>query len=108
VDGVGARDHGGDRVRRAVAGVEHGAAGVGGRPGHDARICRRDGAAVNALRRLLPLAGPRARAAPEPDIRRRRRPQPGYATFGPPFLFFCFSIKESEFQKWVVCIFATN
>jgi hypothetical protein len=33
MDGDGAHHHGGDRVRRAVPGVERGAAGVGGRGG---------------------------------------------------------------------------
>jgi hypothetical protein len=78
VDGGGARDHGGDRVRRAVAGVEHRAAGVGGRAGRHARLRRRHGAAVHALRRLLPVAGPRARPAPQPHLRRRRRQEPRY------------------------------
>ena len=83
MDGVGARDHGGDRVRRAVAGVEHGAAGVGGRAGHDGGVRRRDGAAVHDLRRLLPVAGPGARAAPQPHLRPRRRAQPRYVRDDP-------------------------
>jgi hypothetical protein len=91
VDGSGTRDHGGDRVRRAVAGVEHRAAGVGGRAGRHARLRGRDGAPVHALRRLLPVAGPRARPSPQPHLRQSRGPQPRYVSRLPPFFFVpCF------------------
>lgn len=107
MDGGGARDHGGDRVWGAVAGVERGAAGVAGGAGDDARVRGRDGAAVGAVRRLLPLAGPGGRPAPQPHLRQRRRAQPRYAptrdfislslSFSPTFT----SIARYPFDWWI-------
>jgi len=78
VDGGGARDHGGDRVRRAVAGVERGAAGVGGRAGGHGVLRRRHRGAVHPDRRLLHFPRPGARRRQEPLLRRRRAPLPRY------------------------------
>ena len=76
MDGHGAHHHGGDRLRRAVAGVERGAAGLGGRAGGHGVLRRRHRGAVLPDRRLLHFPRPGARRRQEPVVRRRRAALP--------------------------------
>lgn len=63
MDGDGAHHNGGDRVRRAVAGLGHGAARVGGRAALPAALRHHHLLHLRPPRRLLPRRRPRHRQA---------------------------------------------
>jgi hypothetical protein len=63
MDGDGAHHNGGDRLRRAVARVERGAAVLGRRAGGDGVLRRGDGGAVLPHRRLATFSTTRSAAS---------------------------------------------
>lgn len=79
MDVRGAHHHGGDRVGGPVAGVERGAAGVGGRAGVHAVLRARDLRLRRAALRLLPVRQ-RREGAPEQVLHGRRPRLPRYST----------------------------
>jgi hypothetical protein len=78
MDGDGAHCDGGDRLRRAGAGVERGAAGLGGGAPRARRIRVRHLLHLHAARQRLPRASPRHRRK-EPNLHGRRQILPQYA-----------------------------
>ena len=76
MDVLRAHHHRRDRLRRARALVERGAAGLGGRAGGHGVLRRRHRGAVLPDRRLLHFPRPGARRRQEPVVRRRRAALP--------------------------------
>jgi hypothetical protein len=76
MDGNGAHHHGGDRLRRAVAGVGDGAAGVGGRAVDPGALRGDHLLHLRPPRRLLPRWRPRDGQA-QLHLHRGRQEQPG-------------------------------
>jgi hypothetical protein len=75
MDGDGAHHHGGDRFRRAVAGVGDGAAGVGDGAGDPGALRGHHPLHLRPPRRLLPRRRPRHRQA-QLHLHRGRQVQP--------------------------------
>lgn len=73
VDGERAHRHGGGRLRRAVAGMVHGAARLGRRPGHPRRVRGHHLLHLRAPRRLLPRRRRSGLREEELHIHGRRR-----------------------------------
>ena len=71
MDGDGAHHNGGDRLRRAVAGVERGAARLGRRTGGHGALRRSDPSPVLPARRLLHFSWPGQRRRQEQVLRGR-------------------------------------
>jgi hypothetical protein len=78
MDGDGAHCDGGDRLRRAGAGLERGAAGLGRGDPRARRLRLRHLLHLHAARQRLPRAAPRHRRQ-EPHLHGRRQIVPQYA-----------------------------
>ncbi|XP_024317975.1 probable amino acid permease 7 isoform X1 [Brachypodium distachyon] len=89
MDGDGAHHHGGDRLRRAVAGVERGAAGLGRGPGGHGVLRRGDRRPVLPARRLLHFPRPGPRQRHQEQVLRGRREAPPSLIVGEKSQMFC-------------------